>query len=63
MLPGDTRTAIVCGITTEKMSDYVRVRANGFGLGSALFNSEYEMAKLQQRTEAFLTEIGRLNEQ
>jgi len=63
VLPTDTKTAVVGGITPDKMNEYVNAGANGFGLGSALFKPEYDMAELQQRAEAFISEFNRLKEQ
>lgn len=60
VLPAGVPTAVVGGITPEKMGAYIQLGADGFGLGSALFKPEYDMAELRKRAEAFLSEYGRL---
>lgn len=63
VLPADTPTAIVGGITPEKMNNYISVGANGFGLGSALFKPEYNMTELRKQADAFLSEFSRVRGQ
>jgi len=60
VLPADTFTAVVGGITPDKIKGYYNAGANGFGLGSALFKPEYDMAELRNRAESFVNEFGEI---
>jgi 2-dehydro-3-deoxyphosphogalactonate aldolase len=57
VLPATARVAVVGGITPNKMTEYLSVGANGFGLGSALFKPSYDMVELRMRAESFVSEL------
>lgn len=53
VLPADALVAAVGGITPETMADYHAVGADSFGLGSALFKPENDLADLAHRATRF----------
>jgi len=59
VLPTHAQVAIVGGITPETMKDYLAAGANSFGLGSALFKPEYEVADIKVRAVAFVAALDR----
>ena len=54
VLPTGTFIAAVGGITPDTMVPYHHAGANGFGLGSALFNPEYSLDDIGTRARAFV---------
>ena len=59
VLPAEACIAMVGGITPETMHDYLDAGANSFGLGSALFKSEYDIDELRLRAESFVSAFNR----
>lgn len=53
VLPQEALVAAVGGITPQAMADYHAAGADSFGLGSALFKPEYDLAELARRAGAF----------
>ncbi|WP_424934421.1 2-dehydro-3-deoxy-6-phosphogalactonate aldolase [Amaricoccus macauensis] len=53
VLPKQALVAAVGGITPQTMADYYAAGADSFGLGSALFKPEYDMAELNRRASDF----------
>ena len=54
VLPRDARVLPVGGITPEKMEDYLRAGASGFGLGSALYKPGISVGDIATRAEKFV---------
>jgi 2-dehydro-3-deoxyphosphogalactonate aldolase len=53
VLPKDVRLLPVGGITPERMAPYLAAGANGFGLGSALYQPGLAPAEVAARAQAF----------
>lgn len=60
VLPANAVIAPVGGITPETMGQYLAAGANTFGLGSALFRSDYAMEEIRQRAAGFIKAFKRL---
>lgn len=59
VLPRDAMVAAVGGITPETMGPYLDAGANSFGLGSALFKPDYDLAEVHRRARAFVQALER----
>jgi len=57
VLPKDAVVAVVGGITPDTMAPYFAAGANGFGLGSALFQPDYSIEDIAMRAQAFATSL------
>lgn len=61
VLPRETKVLVVGGVKADGMADYVHAGADGFGLGSALFQPGLSAQAVRQSAEAFVAkarEIG-----
>ncbi len=54
VLPPSAKVLPVGSITPESMEPYWRAGANGFGIGSALYTPEQDLASLGARAQAFV---------
>lgn len=55
VLPADVLLLPVGGITPDNMSSYLSAGANGFGIGSALYQPGVTLDSLKSRAEAFVS--------
>jgi 2-dehydro-3-deoxyphosphogalactonate aldolase len=53
VLPKDLPVFPVGGITPEKMKDYVKAGANGFGIGSPIFTPDRSVEEIAERARRF----------
>ena len=60
VLPAEVWLLPVGGITREKMREYWRAGADGFGLGSALFTPGHSVAALRANASRFVSEMREL---
>ncbi len=60
VLPKDMPILPVGSITPENMADYWAAGANGFGLGSALYQPHAKPADVGEKARAFIAALGRL---
>ena len=54
VLPKDIALIPTCGITPEKMPEYLSVGANGFGLGSALYKPGMDATAIEDNALGFV---------
>lgn len=57
VLPAEARMCMVGGVSPDTMAEYVEAGANGFGLGSALFRPDLDMAEIARRAADFMREF------
>ena len=60
VLPPEVVIAVVGGITPERMAAYVGAGADGFGLGSGLFNAGMRPREIQDRAIRYNNEFNKL---
>jgi 2-dehydro-3-deoxyphosphogalactonate aldolase len=60
VLPKQMPILPVGSITPENMAEYWTVGANGFGLGSALYQPRAKPAEVAEKARAFVADLGRL---
>ena len=58
VLPPQALLLPVGGIVPERMADYLRAGANGFGLGSALYAPGFSAAEVGSRAERFVQALA-----
>ncbi|HEY9280798.1 MAG TPA: 2-dehydro-3-deoxy-6-phosphogalactonate aldolase [Eoetvoesiella sp.] len=63
VVPSNYRLLPVGGITPDNMEAYLRVGANGFGLGSALYKAGMKAADVGANARAFRDAVARLTAQ
>lgn len=61
VLPKAIRLLVVGGVTPDKMAEYLRAGANGFGLGGALYKPGMAPAEVGQRANGFVAALAQVS--